>query len=147
MSEQMGQAGKEPAAELEQVPEADATTLFFESLIDAVGVETVFGDPIRTDSRLIIPVAQTSVGGGVGDVRYATAEGEVEKRELRLPIASRGGGGGASTRPVAVVVVTPDEVRVQPIFDLNRIALSGMATAVGLWRGISAFAQSMRKRH
>ncbi len=145
MSEPMGQAENVPPAEIEEVGEVDATTLFFESLIDAVGVETVFGDPIRTDGRLIIPVAETSVGGGVGGVQFATPEG-TERREMRVPLASQGGGGGASTRPVAVVVVTPDEVKIQPIFDFNRLALSGMATAVGLWRGVTAFVQAMRKR-
>ncbi|HOG45741.1 MAG TPA: spore germination protein GerW family protein [Anaerolineae bacterium] len=145
MSEPTGLAQSLPPTEIEEV-EADATTLFFESLVDAVGVETVFGDPIRADGRLIIPVAETSVGGGVGDVQYPRAEGGVERRELRLPLTSRGGGGSASTRPVAVVVVTPDDVRVQPIFDFNRIALAGMASAIGLWRGITAFAQAMRKR-
>ncbi len=145
MSEPTRQPETPPAAEIEEIGPADATSLFFESLIDAVGVETVFGDPIRADGHLIIPVAETAVGGGVGDVQYATPQG-TEQRQMRFPLASRGGGGGASTRPVAVVVVTPTEVKVQPILDLNRIALTGMATAIGMWRGITAFVQAMRKR-
>lgn len=145
MSEPTGQAENLPPPEIEEIGEADATTLFFESLIDAVGVETVFGDPIRADGRVIIPVAETSVAGGVGDMQYATAQA-TEQRQIRLPLTSRGGGGGASTRPVAVIVVTPTDVRVQPIFDLNRIALAGMATAVGMWRGITAFVQALRRR-
>jgi uncharacterized spore protein YtfJ len=145
MSEPMEQAGGMPSAEAVETGEVDAASLLFESLAEAVGVETVFGDPVRADGRLIIPVAETSVGGGMGDVRFATPEG-VERHQVRMPLTSRGGGGGASTRPVAVVVVTPEGVRVQPIFDLNRIALTGMATAVGLWRGITAFVGAMRKR-
>ena len=31
--------------------------------------------------------------------------------------------------PVAVVVVTPDQVRVQPVIDLTQIALAAIATA------------------
>ncbi len=145
MSEPMERAGNQPPPEAEEVAEPDATTLLFESLIDAVGVETVFGEPVRADGRLIIPVAETSVGGGFGGVQFATPEG-VERREVRVPLASRGGGGGASTRPVAIVVVTPDQVKVQPVLDMNRLALTAMATAVGLWRGTTAFVQALRKR-
>jgi len=136
----------QPVAEAEEkLPEADATSLFFESMAAAVGVETVFGDPITIGEKVIIPVAETGLGGGVGGARFERCEGE-QRRELRFPYMSSGGGGGANTRPVAAIIVGPEGVRVQPIFDLTKIALAGMASSLTLWRGITEFVKAMRKR-
>ncbi len=145
MSEPMQPPRAEPAGEgQEVVPEADATTLFFEAMTYAVGVDTVFGEPVTAGDRVIIPVAETSMGGGVGAVYFADGPQGVQ-RAVRIPERTTGGGGGASSRPVAVVVVGPSGVKVQPILDINRMALSGIASAAALWQGLMAFVKVLRK--
>jgi uncharacterized spore protein YtfJ len=70
----------------------------FDSLIERLQrtatVETVYGDPISTGDRTVVPVATVGYGfgGGGGD------EGS-------------GLGGGASASPVGVLEITPDETR------------------------------------
>ena len=39
-----------------------------------------------------------------------------------------GAGGGAYSRPIAVIVMTPEGVRVKPILDLNKVVLSALMT-------------------
>jgi uncharacterized spore protein YtfJ len=146
MEEQNRQAA--PALEgeaTEELCEPDALDSFFQAMYEAVGVDTVFGAPVTVGDRVIIPVAETGMGGGLG-----MGQGPQRKDGESGPISiglSAGGGGGASSRPVAVVVVTPDRVRVEPIFDLSKIALAGIANSVGVWKGMTAFAAALRKRH
>lgn len=37
-----------------------------------------------------------------------------------------GGGGGSNGRPVAIIIIGPDGVKVKPVFDLTKIALAGI---------------------
>jgi energy-coupling factor transporter ATP-binding protein EcfA2 len=48
-----------------------------------------------------------------------------------------GGGGGAIGRPVAIIAIGPDGVRIKPVVDLTKVALAGLttwATMLGLLR-------------
>jgi uncharacterized spore protein YtfJ len=84
-------------------------------------VKTVFGDPMPIDGRTIIPVAKVGYAFGVGMGR-----GGLEKEGSG---EGGGGGGGLNVRPVAVLEVRHDEVRVRPIADVTRLALAGMLLA------------------
>ncbi|MCL6431536.1 MAG: sporulation protein [Anaerolineae bacterium] len=141
MSEEMQRPEGQPPEEM--VPEADPITLFFDAMTSAIGVNTVFGEPVKAGERVLIPVAETSMGGGVGYGRGTDGEGE--GRAVRFGIGG-GGGGGATTRAVAVIIAEPDGVTVRPIVDVGKLALAGLANAVGLWKGAMTFAKMMRKR-
>jgi uncharacterized spore protein YtfJ len=141
MSEEMQRPEGQPPEEM--VPEADPITLFFDAMTSAIGVTTVFGEPVKAGERVLIPVAETSMGGGVGYGRGTDGEGE--GRAVRFGIGG-GGGGGATTRAVAVIIAEPDGVTVRPIVDVGKLALAGLANAVGLWKGAMTFAKMMRKR-
>jgi uncharacterized spore protein YtfJ len=84
-------------------------------------VKTVFGDPMPLDGHTIIPVARVGYVFGVGMGR-----GGLEKEGSG---EGGGGGGGLNVRPVAVLDVRNDEVKVRPIPDVTRLALAGMALA------------------
>jgi len=88
----------------------------------------VFGEPIKVGDRTIVPVAR--VGGGFG-LGFGGKRTLPETGEAAAEQASRGGGGGGrlSARPVAVIEVSPEKVRVKPIVDVTRIVLSGMLLA------------------
>jgi uncharacterized spore protein YtfJ len=87
----------------------------------AADVEAVYRDPIKHGDTLIIPAAElvSVMGFGVGG-------GDSEEG------AGSGGGGGGSVfaRPVAVIISSPEGVRVDPVYDFTKIALAGMTTGV-----------------
>lgn len=86
--------------------------------IDAAGVEKVYGRAVEKGNTVVIPAAEVMTGMGFGLGGSAKGEGG-------------GGGGGYSTsRPVAVVIVSEQGVRVEPVVDVTKMALA-MFTAVG----------------
>jgi len=124
--------------------EADAVSLFFESMASVIGAQTVFGDPVTMGSQVVIPVSESSMGGGVGVSYFPDEHGNIQQRVLR---AGAGGGGGASTRPVAAIVIRPDGVQIKPIIDANKLALSGLTSTAALWRGVAGLVKALRKNH
>jgi uncharacterized spore protein YtfJ len=77
-------------------------------------VKTVFGDPVTSEGRTVIPVAQIKfgfgAGGGGGD------KGEGQKGE------GGGGGGGGKCTPEGVVEVSAAGTRWIPINDYKKLA-------------------------
>jgi len=122
--------------------ETDAVRLFFESMASVVGVDTVFGDPVTAGNQVVIPVSESSMGGGVGVSYFPDEHGQMQQRIIR---AGAGGGGAANTRPVAAIVISPEGVRVKPIIDANRLALSGITSTAALWQGVAALVKALRK--
>lgn len=97
----------------------------FDRFMATASVDAVFGEPFETEKGWIIPVAEvgSAMGFGVG-----TGSGQDEK--LQGGSGSGGGGGGWNfSRPVAVVVASPEGVQVQPIIDVTKIALAALTTA------------------
>lgn len=68
---------------------------------------TVVGEPITVDGNTLIPLISVGFGFGVG-----SGEGTDPKKG---PGSGGGTGGGGGARPVAIVVVNKDGVRVEPI--------------------------------
>ncbi len=72
-----------------------------------LSTKTVVGDPITVDGTTLIPLVSVGFGFGVG-----AGEGNDPKKG----VGSGGGtGGGGGIKPVALVVVGKDGVRVEPI--------------------------------
>lgn len=91
-------------------------------LANAARVDTVFGQPVEREGATIIPCAEVAVGLGMG-----TGSGPMD--EQGRPMGGGGGGGGGGRgRPVAVVVMTREGVRVEPVLDLTKIALASFST-------------------
>ena len=89
-------------------------------------VDTVYGQPIRKGETLIIPTAEVLAGLGFG-----SSHGLMNRAESRGGKWSGGGGGGRTfSRPVAIIVASPEGVRVTPVFDTTKIILAGL-TALG----------------
>ncbi len=89
-------------------------------------VSAVFGKPVQVGERTVIPVAKVKYGFGLGFGKRGVDTGE-EGTEAE----GASGGGGIVARPIAVIEVTPDRVRVEPVLDEGRIALAGIFA--GLW--------------
>jgi len=103
-----------------------------ESFLSTASSEAVYHEPIKHGNTLIIPAAEvvSFLGFGVGGDESSEKETE-----------SGGGGGGGSvySRPVAVIISAPEGVRIEPVFDLTKIALAGMTTGLLMFGMIGRF--------
>ena len=114
-----------------------------DSLTRIAATEAVYGKPVQSGEVTIIPAAEVLCGMGFGlgsgsytppDEEQPAGEKPAAKDETKpTPEAgsgSGGGGGGYSfSRPVALVIVSPDGVRVEPVLDRTKIALAALTTA------------------
>lgn len=103
------------------------------NVAEEVGASVCFGAPVERDGHTLIPVARVAFGFGVGfgrgtGTKHGGSETGVGGDEGGEGEGGGGGGGGTST-PVAVVDIGGDEVKIEPITDSTRIALSGIALA------------------
>jgi uncharacterized spore protein YtfJ len=93
---------------------------FFDSLKDGLhgsaDVKVVYGAPVETQGKTIIPVAKVAYGFGGG---YGETKGD--KKEGR---EGEGGGlgGGIAVKPVGVIEVTKEETRYIPLGCKKKLA-------------------------
>ena len=100
---------------MEDVEKLVKTTLGeIEKVIDA---KTVVGEPITIEGTTLIPLMSVGFGFAAGG---GTGKGET-KQEMEGGGSGTGGGGGV--KPIAVIVIDKDGVRIEPI-------KGGMATAM-----------------
>ncbi len=117
-------------------PGLDAFQETVEEFLAAADVRVVYGEPIQHEDTIIIPTAEvlSVMGFGVG-----SGSGRDAHEDPEHPSGGSGSGGGGGgrvlARPVAVVIASPEGVRVEPVFDLTKIALAGL-TAVGFMVGM-----------
>jgi uncharacterized spore protein YtfJ len=87
-----------------------------ETFLETADVNKVYADPVEHEGSLIIPAAEVVTGMGFG-----TGYGEDNKGDG----GGGGGGGGKSfARPVAVIIADKNGVRVEPVMDPTKIALT-----------------------
>jgi uncharacterized spore protein YtfJ len=101
-----------------------------EYFLETADVNAVYAEPIEKGDTLIIPAAEVMavMGFGVGSgYGQGAPEGEDENGEAQFTGGGGGGGGGGGrvfSRPVAVIVASPEGVRVEPVMDITKIALA-----------------------
>ncbi len=85
--------------------------------------KTVVGDPIEIEDNTLIPLVNVGFGFGVG-----SGEGSEPKKG-----SGHGGGtgGGGGVKPVALVVVNADGVRVEPVKSGTASVFEKVAETVG----------------
>ena len=102
-------------------------------LVDAADVTKVFGRPVKQGDVSVIPASEnlTFMGFGVG------AGGGTDGSENGGAGTGGGGGGGGRTlsRPVAIIVVSPEGAYVEPVMDPTKIAMAAI-TAAGFMFGM-----------
>lgn len=99
-----------------------------DKLLDAGHPDTVFAAPVTVDGRTVIGAAEVilaaGAGGGGGGGRPAAEAGHAAEGEGFG--AGAAGGGTALARPVAVVIIEPNGVRVEPVVDVTKIGLAAL---------------------
>ncbi|MFO7623597.1 MAG: spore germination protein GerW family protein [Anaerolineales bacterium] len=119
----------------------DVIELTMERFLDTASVDLVYGDPVEHGDTLIIPTAEilAGLGFGVGSGSGSAGKHDGEEGEEGGEGYGEGGGGGGGgrtfARPVAIVVSSPEGVRVEPVVDVTKIAL-GFLTAAGFMTGM-----------
>jgi uncharacterized spore protein YtfJ len=113
---------------LEQAADRMAGNL--EAVFGTASPATVFSAPERVGDDLIITAASWERAGGFG-----FGGGQGPAGDDRVEGGGGGGGGGTSVgRPVAVIRVGPSGVRVEPIIDLTKVAVTALLSALGVWK-------------
>jgi uncharacterized spore protein YtfJ len=98
----------------------------------------VFGTPIVQGERTVVVASEVAIGVGAG-AGFGSGN---EAADAGESIGGGGGGGGYSFgRPVAVIEIEPEGVRVTPIVDSTKIAVAVFTTV-----GAMFFAWSRMRR-
>lgn len=97
-----------------------------EMIMESSGTTKVFGEPIKNNGTMIIPVAEVisgmGMGGGFGKGKMAGSRKPGGNEEG----GGGGGGGRVRSRPIAVVVASGENVWVEPVVDKTRVAIAGI---------------------
>ncbi len=110
-----------------------------DNFLVSASVDAVYGEPIQNGDTMIIPAAEVLSGLGFG--MGAGVGNNVGPSEEGKPTQNTGGGGGGGgggrilSRPVAVVIASPEGVRVEPVVDVTKVALAAL-TAGGFILGM-----------
>ena len=88
-----------------------------------LNTKTVVGEPIKIEDTTLIPLVNVGFGFGAG----GGAGTEAEKGSGH----GGGTGGGGGVRPVALVILKDDTVRVEPIKTGTASALEAVAQTIG----------------
>ena len=104
------------------------------SVIERIGVKSIYGEPVSAGEKTVIPVAKVryGFGGGFG------------KSETDKAGQGGGGGGGFIGSPAGFIEITPEGSRFVVIGEYRKIAAALLVgVAIGLlagkvrrWRGI-----------
>jgi uncharacterized spore protein YtfJ len=106
---------KEVKVTMEQVDSLVKTTL--EEIEKVLSTRTVVGEPITVQGASLIPLISVGFGFGAGG---GSGKGEARQKGEG---AGGGTGGGAWVKPIAVIIVDKEGVRVEPV-------RGGIATAI-----------------
>jgi uncharacterized spore protein YtfJ len=133
--------------EIEEVEMADSIETVHETLdkfLDAANVYAAYGEPVYHGDTAVIPTAEvlSVMGFGVGS---GYGRGNDENDSGQGGGAGGGGGGRVLSRPVAVIVASPEGVRVEPVVDVTKVALAAL-TAAGFMVGMLVRMTGSRRR-
>jgi len=88
-----------------------------------LNTKTVVGDPITVEGNTLIPLVNVGFGFGVGG-----GQGDDPKKGKGH---GGGTGGGGGVKPVALVIINADGVRVEPIKSGTASVLEKVAETIG----------------
>ena len=127
-----------------------------EKALDRVSIKTAFGKPIQQGEVTVIPVARVTVGFGYGygTGGPATTPPEDADDEADEPAAAGqpgaaggvGGGGGGGATPLGYIQFDAHGAHFEPIMDISRMGLAGIAMVAWSVFWIAAAARSRAKK-
>lgn len=132
---------------------AEAIENVIETMLSSASVDAVYGEPINVGDHTIIPAAEviSALGFGVGYGSGSSSEDEESPENqtgAKGGFGSGGGGGGGGrvfSRPVAIIIASPGEVRIEPIVDVTKLALAALTAAGFMATMIMRMNRGLRK--
>jgi uncharacterized spore protein YtfJ len=129
-------------------------TKIIDKIFSAAQAGTVFSQPVTIGDYTVITASEVTAGGGFGSgIGFGpTAAGKsreqpgLETAESKDTAAMGGGsgmgaGGGSAGRPVAIITLRPDGVKIEPVLDVTKIALAALTA----WGAMMIALLRMRK--
>lgn len=100
-------------------------------LFDTARPEAVFAEPVTADGRTVIGAAEVMVGAGFGSGGgFGPAAEQKDDKEPAVSVEGGGIGAGvggfAQSRPVAVVIIDNNGVRVEPVVDATKLGIAAL---------------------
>jgi uncharacterized spore protein YtfJ len=112
-----------------------------EKIFSAAQPGAVFGEPVTAGDYTVITAGEVAAGGGFGTGVGLGPAGSPSSEAISGGGGGAGGGGGSSGRPVAVIIIGPDGVRVKPVVDITKVALALFTT----WGAMFLMMRRMRR--
>ncbi|MEZ5171493.1 MAG: hypothetical protein R3A49_12210 [Acidimicrobiia bacterium] len=114
---------------------AERSQALLESFVDGLTARQVFGEPEHVGDHVVITAAAIQRSGGYGfGAGGGDDSGDDDRGESGGDGGGGGGGGHGEARPVAVIDVGPNGVRVQPVLDFTKIGVTVLAGVFAVWR-------------
>jgi uncharacterized spore protein YtfJ len=139
MSEEINDRNEEQEIIIEDPGKAlDVAQETMEAFIETADVSRVYGEAMVHEDTMIVPAAEVLAVAGFG-AGYGAGGPEDSGGEG----GGAGGGGKTFSRPVAVVIADKNGVRVEPVVDPTKIAMT-FFTALGFM--VATIARMVRGR-
>ena len=117
-----------------------------EKMIEGLGVGAVFGEPITEGGETVVPVADVRFGFGYGSGSGRDRDEESEGAPTTGEGSGSGGGAGGRVSAKGYIRISSEGVRFEPLPDVTRIALAGIALAAWSVFWISKTIRAVRER-
>ena len=128
-------------AEVDEMgPDLREIPLAVARVIEVAKGNAVVGPALERDGRTVIPLAAVAAGYGFGLGFGQSFE------EGQAAAAPSGGGGGGGARPVAVLELSEQGVRVHPVLDSTRITIASLLLAGWTVYWITKTVRAFRRR-
>ena len=115
-----------------------------ESLSDRATVRTIFGDPVETHGKTIIPVARVAYGFGGGHGHghgKGKSDGQMTQEEDG---EGEGAGGGMMVMPKGVLEISDDSTRFVPLVPSRKLFA---AAVIGMMFGMIIGGRKAKKKY
>ena len=106
----------------------------------AVGVTTVYGDPVDVDGEKLVPVALAWYGFGAGE---AEGEGDASQVTVHGNGAGSGGGGGGFAMPIGAYIKSREGLRFEP--NIVSLVAIGIPFVWAVGRALSLVIRALKK--
>jgi uncharacterized spore protein YtfJ len=121
--------------DLHKVSDAEQAAELMEMLFAVADTSSVYSEPVVAGAYTVITASEVGAGGGFG---FGSGGGSDNRNEGEGKPSGGwgsggGGGGGSMARPVAVISIGPDGVKVEPVMDVTKVAVTFLTAVGGLF--------------
>jgi uncharacterized spore protein YtfJ len=129
------------AVSAEALSSMDVIQSTLDQFLTNANVNAVYAKPVRQGDTMVITAAEI-----VSGFAFGMGEGTGEQGNQRGGGSGGGGGGRTFSRPVAVVVCTPNGVSIQPVMDRTKLWMAALTAAGFMLVTLSRMRRPPRRR-